>query len=205
MHKLGKSLILTAGAVALLFFGCTGDSAVGPALEDAAVGNPIEVFLISNGSATPDHERLSKFFTGRDSFGVALKANVHVAASGEGSGTATHMGAITVDQDLEPDFEDLKLNESRFHFEGAAGSALGGRRDRTGSSLRGRYEGVLEPTDEDDTYTIRGTLWVDGGTVKATHLPAEGRGTIEGTLYPDGSFSYQLDGWLLHHLAEPSE
>lgn len=189
MHKYATSFILSVAAVVLLFFGCTGENTVDPAMEDA-----VDIFLINSDPASGDSASASKFFTGRDSFGVALKVHVSVAESGTGSGSATHMGKISVEHHHQFDLDEFELTDENFSYTGT-----------NGSYLSGRFEGTLQVTGDPDAYTIHGTLWVKDGRVKATKLPAEGRGTIEGTLYADGRFSYELDGWLLHHVAERSE
>jgi len=183
MQRFTLSYILSAGLVVLLLFGCAEENLVNPVKDDG-----IDVFLINSGPVP--EPTAGKFFTGRDSFGVALKATVTGSVT-SAQGTATHMGKIIAEHSHHFDPVTLALTDGAFTYRGT-----------NGALLSGRYEGTLEPTPDEGVYTIQGRLWVEEGTVKATNLPAEGRGTIEGTLYPDGSFTYKLEGWLLHHVAE---
>jgi hypothetical protein len=165
----------------LPLFGCIDDRALGP-VEDE---HP-NVFLINSG---PGGDAASKFFTGRDSFGIALKAKVQVAPSGTGEGTATHMGRLVAEHDHVVNLDAMELRGGTFSYAGT-----------TGGAIEGRYEGNITPTGEIDTYALQGTLWVDDGVIPGLNRPAEGRGQIRGVLYPDGSLTYAFDGWLLHHV-----
>lgn len=196
MQRLLTSGAVSFGLIMLLFTGCSEQAMVAPESEAA-----INTFPVGDSDGAVG---AGKFFTGRDSFGVALKIRVSGqlnAADDEGcegqallatgTGNATHMGNVEAEHAHCFDPATLEFGDGAFTITGT-----------NGSEISGRYEGTLVPTDRDDEFEIRGRIWVQDGEIRALDRPAEGRGTIEGMLHADGTFSYKVDGWLLHHVVE---
>ena len=196
MIALRRSLLLTAAVTLLLMIGCTDHPPTAPAVDqDPTYGQSGD--LIS----------ARRFFTGRDSFGVALKASLSTMKdltdpktatrveecpgtpdmAFEGMGTATHLGRVNITHSHTVDETNPDLVKwcGTFTMTGT-----------TGGQLSGRYEGTLQDSE------FEGTAWVNGGNVRATSVTSEqGRASVSGTLDGD-TFHFELDGWLFHHLRE---
>lgn len=150
---------------------------------------------------TPDpswHEEgiLSRFrFTGRDSFGVAFKARVSGTWSEDeqckiltGTGNATHLGQIDVEQSICG--AGPEITGGSFRIAG-----------RTGGEVVGMYLPGGTLTEKGESFSITAKDTITGGTIQATPVEIEaGKATMTGMLHGDGHFTYQIDGWLLHHV-----
>lgn len=132
-------------------------------------------------------------FTGRDSFGVALKARVSgtwsVQESGcfelSGSGNASHLGQIEVTQTICPDGSEPT---GTFSFTG-----------RNGREISGEYLSGSVPPPGGGRLVLKDTI--TGESIPATPVdPEEGKADVTGTLHSNGRFDYRLEGWLLHHV-----
>lgn len=191
------SLLFALAATAFLIAGCTGETLTAPEAQEDA---PLLV-------ETLDAPLPALRFTGRDSFGIALKGRVAgtstVAQDGRcpfetvhlsGNGRATHMGRVDVVQShcVDPS-SPLEVTDGVFAFHGT-----------NGTEISGTYAGSLAPARQGGS-TLELVLWVLDGTMPAADLEADdelnrkGRATALGVLDADGGFSYELDGWLFHH------
>lgn len=151
-----------------------------------------------------------KFFTGRDSFGVAMKIQVvgtaqttsdgrcgsDVVVRLSGSGTATHMGQV------EGEFSHCAAEGNLSSFYGGEFSITGAK----GITLTGSYppEPVIRVLAKNGSTTetvIETKAEIDGGDIDAVQQETEGRGDLRIVFNSDDSFRLTFDGWLLHHLA----
>ncbi len=158
---------------------------------------------------TDEAAALSKFFTGRDSVGVAMKFGVaggDVAVTSDdrcgsddmvvlsGSGNATHLGRVegTFSHCMGDDFYS-----GEFELAGTDGAFITGVYppappvviDAVGKNVNGD---AVETKAE-----------INGGAVDAVQRDeVEGRGDLRVLVMPDEGFELTFDGWLLHHLAE---
>lgn len=131
-------------------------------------------------------------FTGRDSFGVSLRASLAgtVEPSEEsecqlltGSGHATHLGKTSIaEHTVCIEGEEVT---GRFTFEG-----------RSGGLLEGSYVGTLKRGTFKANMTIE-TAGVSAVQEEPTETPT-GKGTLTGTL-TETRFRYRIEGWLFHH------
>lgn len=198
---LRNTLLVCVTLPVLLLIGCSDEHVAAPPMPD-----PYELDgnQFSDGSSASRAAR----FTGRDSIGVALKANISgrreldpdgrcpdVTVRVTGEGVATHLGRVKAFQSHCLDSSNLlELTDGQFTLLGV-----------NGAEVRGRYEGILNPTQR-GFFAVEATMWVEGGHVQATAVgPEEGKASMRGTTDRDGSFSYRMDGWLLHHLRKDSE
>lgn len=177
------SVLITVG----LFIGCA-DEQLGPQAD--------KTFGTAGQDDAPSSKRV---FVGRDSFGVALHARVFGSWSEPisgcknltGTGTATHLGRITVDQQICTN-SSHEITGGKFSISGTTGGSL------TGTYLPG---GTLSPMGQQFRIVVENTI--TGGNIRATQVPTEfGKATMTGILQSNGEFSYEIDGWLLHHVRD---
>lgn len=154
----------------------------------------------------------NKFFTGRDSFGVAFKVQLEgeavITSDGRcddetvilsGSGNATHLGRIIEGMLThcieEGDFSTV--SDGQFSFRGSNGGEIVGEYKPLPSvSKNGKSRGDVFETKADIT----------GGEIAAVKRDeVEGRGDLRIVMEPNGTFTQTFDGWLLHHLGRHSE
>lgn len=159
----------------------------------------------------------NKFFTGRDSFGVALEVRldgeVNVTETDRcgtdetvmlsGSGNGTHLGQVEGDliHCSDPD-DPSDAYGGEFTFVG-----------KNGSVVSGTYR--PQPTTNGSTRSVRARdvsgvvatkAQITGGEITAVQRhQVEGRGDLSIVLKDDNSFTLILDGWLLHHTATDEE
>jgi hypothetical protein len=137
-------------------------------------------------------------FTGRDSFGITLGAEVEgiietVSAGGDsmlvefsGTGQSALLGEIEVTHVHFVDLSSNEISEGRFTFKGESGELISGT-----------YVGTRTSAGEGFTFNLQAKI--TGGEVECTPTALEsGWGWIEGSL-TDNSLDYQIDGWLFHH------
>ncbi len=152
-----------------------------------------------------------RFFTGRDSFGVAMKiradGTVETSTDGrcgsdltltlEGTGSATHLGRIEgVVTHCAPPGDLASFYDGEFLFTGAAGGTL------SGSYAPDPAIEVLTKGRPRDGIVIETKAEIDGGDIDAVQRDeTEGRGDLLIVLRSDDRFDLTFDGWLLHHLA----
>lgn len=157
-----------------------------------------------------------KFFTGRDSFGVAFKVRLSGDAvvtnddgcddetvTLDGFGNATHLGQI-------------QGSFTHCIEEGDFSSVFGGQFELVGST-GGQVSGEYEPLPRVDKHGPHGrrngagdvfetVAEVTGGEVSAVeHDPLEGRGDLRLVIKENDTFEVIFDGWLLHHVVEEEE
>jgi|GEM_PF-1567594 len=145
------------------------------------------------------------FFTGRDSFGVAFKAKVTdahfeadtlpggiVEAEIEGTGNATHLGRIQVEQDLTF-YTGRDSIFGTFVLSGVQGRQV----------LSGTYNAVSASNgsmDNSGLFDLNGAAQILKGTISATKADNDsGWAALSGSVdFNANTVSYQMDGWLLH-------
>lgn len=142
-------------------------------------------------------------YVGRDSFGIALGAEVEgiietVSAGGDssqveisGTGQSALLGEIEFTQIHFVNLSTNEISGGRFTFN-----------SENGETISGTYKGSRTPSGGDFTIDLKAK--VAGGEVGCTPTALEsGWGWINGSL-TDGRADYQMDGWLFHH-AEVNE
>ena len=152
-----------------------------------------------------------KFFTGRDSFGVAMKIRIvgavqsandgrcgsDLTVSLSGAGTATHLGQVEGELSHCATVGDhSSIYGGEFSITGAQGATL------TGSYPPEPVIRMLARNGSTTETVIETKAEIDGGDIAAVkHDKTEGRGDLRILLNSDDSFRLTFDGWLLHHLA----
>ncbi len=199
-----KTRAATMGAfVCLLALGAIGCDAQRDTLTSALENDNVE-----SDAPLTSH----KFFTGRDSFGVALKirlaGDVALVDDGRcpemtvvlaGSGNATHLGGIEGESSHCADEADLSsFSDGTFVLTGS-----------TGGTIIGNYPPLPVVTavgkhgSDDVGDVIETKAEISGGEISAVQRDeVEGRGDLRIVMQPDGGFTLTFDGWLLHHLAD---
>ena len=176
--------LLSVGLFLIVMSGCEK-----PSVPDSFNKDPI----VSNQDFDPE---ISRLFTGRDSFGVAMIAKVSGAVDGtpateecvnlNGTGYVTHLGKTTIIQSACIDGEGNIAGN--FDYKG-----------RTGGHIAGAFEGTLDGNKLETNVTVES---VNNINALPEELPEEeekwGGGTMEGIL-TETEFQYNLDGWLFHH------
>lgn len=189
-----KSALLPILLSLLLVAGCSSDPASPLGMQD-------------NSSAENADPLARAFFTGRDSFGVAFQARVadaQVTVDGEngfsieGTGNATHLGRIQVDQQLRFDTGRDSIRGS-FTFQG-----------QQRQIVSGTYTGTRSATGSGDAtnqYELEGVFRIWNHTISATKAEDKiGWANMTGSVDLDNNtLSYRLDGWLLHFVKEDEE
>lgn len=189
-----KRYLIPALVIALFVAGCN-NAPYAP--RDFREGDSIDGF-------NPNSLARRAFFTGRDSFGVAFQAHVFNAelladdttngvinATVSGTGNATHLGRVTVDQTLKYDTgRDSVWGNFSFHS--------GDRQFVTG-----HYGGTTSMNNRGEVH-LTGNFWVQNHTVRAVHTENDtGWGSFTGTAdFDRQTLSYRMDGWLLHFVRD---
>ena len=188
---------MKATTIRLLSFGMLVFTAMLMAIgcDSGPVSSPPDAAVSSPETQSASAAQSSLRFTGRDSFGVAFKATISGTARVEddgrcseetvvvsGSGQATHLGRVHVEQSHCLDPSSDEITDGHFTYTG-----------RTGAEVSGTYESV---SGEGSPARIRAEI--TGTTLRLTQGAERIWGTawIPGLLPSDGPFSYRLDGYL---------
>lgn len=193
------SITVFLSLLAMAIVGCSQDQSLPTsAIYSEGVDQPLD-----------QEAGLSKFFTGRDSFGVAMKFRV---AGGEievttddrcgsddlivlsGSGNATHLGRV--DANFSHCMGDDFYN-GEFELAGTGGAFITGIYPPEPPVVIG----ALGKNGNGNVIVTKAEI--NGGAVDAVQRDeVEGRGDLRVLVMPDESYELTFDGWLLHHLAE---
>lgn len=197
MRKALMISIFMIAATSIIISGCTDDFAVSPKPHDS------EMLALDD----VDVPQAALRFTGRDSFGIALKGRISGTSTLEsdgrcpdvttqlsGTGTATHMGRVTVEQSHCTDSSDPgSVTDGVFLIRGV-----------NGTEIRGTYDGQIA-AGRGGRQSFEAVLVVFDGTIPAADIAADadanrkGWAEAAGTMVPGQSFAYAFDGWLFHH------
>lgn len=189
------SILIPVFLAVLVVASCTSDPTSVPAHQEQP--------------AIEEGEPLARgaFFTGRDSFGVAFKANVKEVTFNQstggfdvtGWGNATHLGKIDVAGKLQFDTgRDSLFGSLTFNGKGR-------------QVVQGDYHiDVISPSPDIQVTSVSATHKLDGWVeitdhaVSATKAEDDiGWASLTGTIDMEKkTISYRLDGWLLHFVKE---